>query len=230
MSDVADILGFGAKPPPPATAADEANKFLLTNKNKGEPKKTKEKKPKGMKREVFDLIGENGLVPAVQNNQIAPSFKSKRVIGFKGKWAYAQIESSARCDQLSLNHWILADISYNDYPYAKYNIKIENVSYSDEDYEIYLIDENWSREDTDHLVDLCYTYDLRWSIINDRAHFSTNKTVEQMQARFNFVTTRLNYKESFESNPIVKKSIEEFNQKLEKDSKRRLAYDELYQR
>lgn len=229
MGDVADILGFGGKPTGPATAADEANKYILSTKNKPEPKKSA-KKPKGMKREVYDLIGENGLVPAVQSNQLTKSFKNKRVISYKGRWAYAPIESSARTDQLSLSHWVLADISYNDYPYAKYNIKVDNITFSDAEYDSYLVEEGWNKEDTEQLLDLCYLFDLRWPVISDRANFSLSKSVEQMQSRYNYVTTRLNAKDTFDTNPLIKQSIEEYNQTLEKDSKRRLRYDDLYQR
>jgi DNA methyltransferase 1-associated protein 1 len=59
-----------------------------------------------------------------------------------------------RKDQLHISHWEKADMFYPDYVYAKFNVTIEKVSYSNEEYDNILNDNNWSRDDTDLLVKL----------------------------------------------------------------------------
>lgn len=194
MGDAADMLGIMGKGPKGLSAAEEAAKLML-----GKPKLStildkKGKKPKGMKREVFDLIGSTSTTTAVQ---AAPqlksaSFKSKRVLGTEGKWSWAAIESSARNDGFkNMHHWVRADKFYSDYPYAQFNVKPEKVVYTDEHYTQHLQQTGWSREDTDTLMDYCYSYDLRWSVIADRIELSVPKTYEELQARYCFIASTL---------------------------------------
>jgi hypothetical protein len=76
MGDVADILGMAPKPT--LSAADEAARILAGEKK---PQvREKAKKPKGMSREVFSLLGANvdSLLPAMQSNKPNAGFKNKR--------------------------------------------------------------------------------------------------------------------------------------------------------
>ena len=52
--------------------------------------------------------------------------------------------------------------------WAKYNVKVERPQYTDEQYETHLKSEDWSKEETDYLVELATEFDLRWIIIIDR--------------------------------------------------------------
>mmetsp|Transcript_103772 Transcript_103772/g.203503 ORF Transcript_103772/g.203503 Transcript_103772/m.203503 type:complete len:560 (+) Transcript_103772:51-1730(+) len=188
MSDVADMLGLSAKPSSGNLASEEAQKIM------GEKAKTKGiKKPKGMSREVYDLLGKDGLAPATQANVIAPSFKNKRSNALKGKWVWTHINSSARQNnQPVFFHWIRAEQTYVDYPYASFNVKLDTFSYTDEEYEENLNDDmNWSKEDTDILVNTCHQYDLRWPVISDRVSLSTPRAVEDMQDRYYSVRATL---------------------------------------
>ena len=88
MGDVADILGLNEKS---NSSADIAAKFFAEK-----PKAVgKGKKPKGMSREVFDLIGrdKDALVPSMQSNATlsAGAFKSKRASALKGKWVWGSL-------------------------------------------------------------------------------------------------------------------------------------------
>ena len=44
------------------------------------------------------------------------------------------------------------------------------LTYTDEEYSSLLsaTDIRWSRAETDHLMDLCAQFDLRWNVISDR--------------------------------------------------------------
>jgi len=55
------------------------------------------------------------------------------------------------------------------YMFSKYNIKPQLPKrYTDEQYNRHLQNDDWTREETDYLMDLVEEYDLRWVIIADR--------------------------------------------------------------
>lgn len=239
MSDVADMLGIQTnKPAAPLNAAEEAVRFLQeANKAKTDNKGSKPiKKPKGMKREVYDLLGKDGIVPALQSNPVGPVFKNKRSVATRGRWIYAPIESSARAadnNQLTFFHWVKADINYPDYPYAKFNIHLEAVTFTDEEYSSHLNDDNWSKDDTETVLDVSHNLDLRWPIIFDRIQLSTHKTPEEIQARYYAVVNKLQTvrdQQALNGIPSLyeKKTAADFD--LEKESKRRLQQDLLFKR
>ena len=62
MGDIANILGVQAKA---VLSAGEAAQAILAGPNPIPENRKKMKKPKGMSREVFDLMGPGGLIPAV---------------------------------------------------------------------------------------------------------------------------------------------------------------------
>ncbi|KIW67735.1 hypothetical protein PV04_06967 [Phialophora macrospora] len=55
-----------------------------------------------------------------------------------------------------------------EYPSHKWSIKVHVPSYTDEQYDSMLKSDDWTREETDYLMDLCRNFDLRWIIIADR--------------------------------------------------------------
>jgi DNA methyltransferase 1-associated protein 1 len=78
-----------------------------------------------------------------------------------------------------------------DNPYFKFNIKLDNVSYNDEEYKLLLQSDSWSRAETDTLMILCYKYDLRWPVIVDRYNHQPNKPLEELQDRFYSIILKL---------------------------------------
>jgi hypothetical protein len=229
MGDVADMLGLsqGQKPTGQSTIAEEALKIMNNSKSKVQKLA---KKPKGMKREVYDLLGEDGLLPAVQANPVAaPMFKNKRVVT-KGRWVWAPIENSARVDHSKhFHHWVKAEIQYTDYPYARYNLRVEKIQYTDEEYELLLKDDSWTREDTETFLDICHQYDLRWPVIFDRIQLSTQHSDEDMMARYYFIsTTLLNLDRSVPLAAPEKKVQIEYD--MDKESRRRKQHDILFRR
>ena len=93
MGDVADILGMVGKAP--LTAADEATRLLGEKPKTG--KSSKKSKPKGMSRELFSLMGIDGIAPVVVTNKSATSgFKTKRLSSIQGKWIWAPFRNPAR--------------------------------------------------------------------------------------------------------------------------------------
>lgn len=187
MGDVADILGLQAK----AQANDELGK-ILGEKSKGYNSGPKlSKKPKGMNREIFGLVGADGFVPSVQTNKPQLGFKSKRNNLLKGKWIWAPFQSSARKDDLTLHHWVKADVQYADYSYAKFNISMEFSLYTDDEYNNHLKSLTWTREESDHLMNLCQKFQLRWPLIADRYALLPLRNTEDMQSRYYFIVAKL---------------------------------------
>ncbi len=95
--DVADILGL-SRP-----VQDEITKLLddsITSKQKTSSQINQNKgknKPKGMSRELFALMGSDGIAPSIQTNNVQGSlFKDKRQSHMRGKWIWSTFKNSAR--------------------------------------------------------------------------------------------------------------------------------------
>ncbi|KAK7903175.1 swr complex subunit [Exophiala xenobiotica] len=56
----------------------------------------------------------------------------------------------------------------DEFPSHKWNVKVQIPSYTDEQYENLLKSDDWTKQETDYLMELCRDYDLRWVIIADR--------------------------------------------------------------
>lgn len=84
------------------------------------------------------------------------------------KWVWANFASSARTDGLLLNHWVRHGIDYPDYPYAKFDIHLDVISYTEEEYSDRLQHPSWTKSETDQLMELARKLELRWPVIYDR--------------------------------------------------------------
>lgn len=143
---------------------------------------------KGLAREVHNLGGDNpiAIVPEVTQ------FKKRRFTSRKpaAKWEMRPFENSAREDSgLVLRHWRLKDDKtegnaqdteandtstkqgkdgMEDSSFAKYNVKVSVPQYSDGQYQQSLQHHDWTKEETDYLLELAQDFDLRWPLIWDR--------------------------------------------------------------
>lgn len=66
-------------------------------------------------------------------------------------------------------------------------------SYSESEYNQYLKSEDWSQAETDHLMDLCQRFDLRFIVIHDRwdrAAFR-DRSVEDLKERYYHISATL---------------------------------------
>ncbi|KAI8369371.1 uncharacterized protein BYT42DRAFT_503112 [Radiomyces spectabilis] len=142
-----------------------------------------EKRPEGISRELYSLIGGTPSVAFVQ-----PAFRGKFNVKKKAlPWVLHPFTNPARADELTLHHWIKANDTKNDvdYPFAVLDDGTKEISYTAEEYDQYLKDPDWTKEDTDYLFRLCQQYDLRFPVIEDRYEFGTKKrTVEDLKARY----------------------------------------------
>ncbi|TGZ84704.1 hypothetical protein EX30DRAFT_337192 [Ascodesmis nigricans] len=170
VRDVMDITGapdVTARPPPP------------------KKQKTIEKRPDGITRELYALLGENPPPVAI----VETKFKERpKWMGKANPWIWKGFENPARSDGLTLYHWerkteaMDEDLSYR---FSKFNVQVDVPTYSDAEYET-LKNDDWSREETDYLMNVCREYDLRFPVIWDRYEFPDGKprSVEDIKARY----------------------------------------------
>ena len=97
-------------------------------------------------------------------------------------------KNEARTDGLVLHHWERKTTEGSDeltYKFSKFDVKVEVPEYTDQEYEALKHDDDWTREETDHLLSLCREYDLRFSIIWDRYEWpGKTRSLEDLKARY----------------------------------------------
>ncbi|KAK2411225.1 SWR1-complex protein [Trifolium repens] len=168
--DAKDILGL------------HKNSFPSSLEKKSRPPKESHRKPDGISREVYALTGGMPpLMPSIHSSQ----FKKKPPSHEKVTWQWLPFTNSARKDDLHLYHWVRVVngvLPTGDYSFAKYNKSVDIIKYTDEEYEKYLTDPMWTKEETNELFDLCERFDLRFVVIADR--FPSSRTVEELKDRY----------------------------------------------
>jgi len=58
------------------------------------------------------------------------------------KWAWKSFNSSARHDNATFSHWVRSNIEYADYPYARFDVNLDKLVYTDEEYDQFLSMDN----------------------------------------------------------------------------------------
>ncbi|KAL9104657.1 MAG: hypothetical protein Q9163_000400 [Psora crenata] len=194
-SDARDMMGLPTAGPPKSATPKVS--------------KPKVKGPSGMAREVLDLNFEGAPPISI----VAPKFKEKPKLPFKPRrWEQTPFRNSARKDDLILYHWKregdiattatglpvtpadsndASEMDTDDRPVppmadsvaAKWNVKIEKPEYSDEEYERHLRSDDWSKDETDYLIDLAIEFDLRWIVIADRYDYKSPPAASQEESQ-----------------------------------------------
>ncbi|KAI8725157.1 SWR1-complex protein 4 [Fusarium sp. LHS14.1] len=182
-SDVRDVLNLpdGSTGPRPA----KKQKFSAPRPNL-----------KGLAREVHNLGGDNpiAIVPEVTH------FKKRRFASRKpaARWEMRPFKNSARgSSDLTLRHWRRKDDKpegdsqdgqgtegdrtdqtneMEDSAFAKYNVQVSVPQYSDGQYQQSLQHGDWTKEETDYLLELARDFDLRWPLIWDRYEWNPPAT------------------------------------------------------
>ncbi|XP_021769995.1 SWR1-complex protein 4-like isoform X2 [Chenopodium quinoa] len=209
--DAKDILGI------------PKNTLPLSQEKKSKPPKEPHRKPDGISREVYMLTG--GVPPLMPAIDVA-QLKKRRPTDEKVTWQWLSFTNSARKDNLELYHWVRVVNGVpptGDYPFAKYNKSVDVIKYTDEEYENYLTDPKWTKEETDTLFELCERFDLRFVLIADR--FPSPRTVEELKDRYYSVTRALLIARApspadVSGHPLIK---EPYNAKQETERKRALS-------
>jgi DNA methyltransferase 1-associated protein 1 len=101
-------------------------------------------------------------------------------------WKWMSFGNPARVDDLRLCHWRRAADEGKDYPFARFNKKIEMPTFTDIEYQTHLQAEGWTRDETDHLIDLGQRFDLRFTVMYDRwdrENYRNDRSIEDLKER-----------------------------------------------
>ncbi|GAP85832.1 putative SWR1-complex protein 4 [Rosellinia necatrix] len=186
--DVLDVLNLpadGAGPRPPKKQKTAASRPNL----------------KGLAREVQSLGGDNpiAIVPEISTFK-KRRFGSRKQAA---RWELSYFRNSARNDQsLVLRHWKKekeeqaraasqpqsdgqaspedavrpeeeAD-TIDDSGFAKFNVQVDVPQYSEDQYNSNLVNDDWTKDETDYLFGLAREFDLRWPLIWDRYEYTVH--------------------------------------------------------
>lgn len=150
------------------------------------------KRPEGMHREVYALLyNDNKDAPPLMQTDTGSGYKQvKARLGMKNvrKWEWTPFKNPARTDGAIFHHWRRIADDQKEYPFAKFNKKLNIVTYTNNEYNTHLRtnQSKWSKTQTDHLFDLARRFDLRFVVMADRwdrANHGT-KTVEDLKERY----------------------------------------------
>lgn len=201
-TDDTPIVKRGPKPKPP------------------KPPGIQRRKPEGMHRELFALLNTSDAdTPLLQTDfgigSQTTCYKQVRAnlsIKKPRKWLWTPFLNPARKDHLQLFHWRRVtdpNEAPKEYQFAKYNIRLDNhvPKYDDKEYNMLLYCDQWTKEETDYLMEMCYKFDLRFLVIHDRwdtKRFPTKRSVEDLKERYYFVYNQLAKARAFIEAPKLK--------------------------
>ncbi|KAI6034427.1 hypothetical protein BKA83DRAFT_4189789 [Pisolithus microcarpus] len=138
------------------------------------------KKPEGISRELYALIG-----PSAPSLSLAANLAKPRLQTETEFREWRPFHHPARGDSLQLGHWAKANEPDNEYSFAKYDVRPAKYTYSDEEvlctlgsaFTSTFADNGWSKEETDYLFDITHEYDLRWYDLKDRYYSCCRKLI-----------------------------------------------------
>ncbi|CAG9764902.1 unnamed protein product [Ceutorhynchus assimilis] len=187
MADIRDILELES----PATP--ELTRESITGSDK--PKKRYSsgakpaKRPEGMHREVFALLSKDADMPPIFPSDTADGYKQMKIkLGMRKprKWKWMPFKNPARTDDAVFHHWRRPSDEPREYPFAQFNKKVEIFTYTDDEYQQHLTCDDWTKEETDNLIDLAQRFDCRFIIMADRYNTEgvTKRSVEDIKDRY----------------------------------------------
>ena len=167
--DVADILGdtTGAPPSAPRQKTSTSVRGLSLESAKDQKQKMV---GKGLSREVFALTG--GGVPAASPQKAQSPFSffrdKRKGLNKHVQWEWKAFVNCARTDGLELKHWQKKGLEWDEYPFARFNKKLQILKYSDQEYEEHLNSDSWSKFESDKLMQLVQLFGMNFFLVHDR--------------------------------------------------------------
>ncbi|EME84312.1 uncharacterized protein MYCFIDRAFT_195396 [Pseudocercospora fijiensis CIRAD86] len=117
------------------------------------------------------------------------------------KWTNDATPASASRQDINVHRWRRANAnppnSNGDTDsgerFEKYNVKLEVPEYEEETYEKVLQEADWTKEETDYLVDVYRECNAKWPIIADHYDFEGGKerSMEELKKRFYYISAQL---------------------------------------
>ncbi|XP_043942719.1 DNA methyltransferase 1-associated protein 1 [Protopterus annectens] len=197
-ADVRDILELGGTDPENTGIISKKD---IINSDKKKSKKSTEtltfKRPEGMHREVYALLySDKKDTPPLLPSDTTQGYQTvKAKLGCKKvrPWKWMPFSNPARKDGAIFYHWRRVADEGKDYPFARFNKTVQVPVYSEQEYQMYLHDDGWTKAETDHLFDLCRRFDLRFIVIHDRYDHQQfrKRSVEDLKERYYNICARL---------------------------------------
>ncbi|XP_050541336.1 DNA methyltransferase 1-associated protein 1 [Daktulosphaira vitifoliae] len=197
--DIRDILDIDRNAGPQVSKDDILG--VQTKKKMSLPSATRQtRRPEGMAREVFALLyNDKKDIPPVIETETGPTYKLQKArLGMRRvrPWIWTPFVNPAREDKVAFYHWRRVADEGKEYPFAKFNKKIEILKYTETEYKENLQSESWSREETDRLFDMCQRFDLRFIVIQGRWNYgeyenTIKRTTEDLKDRYYSVCNTL---------------------------------------
>ncbi|KZT60742.1 hypothetical protein CALCODRAFT_522889 [Calocera cornea HHB12733] len=196
------------------------------------PPPTGTRKPDGISRELYNLIG--NAAPTLVAQVSRPKFKARPDLGrARVKWEFREFDNPARKDHLKLHHWQKATDT-GAYRFARYNIDSAYITYTDEEYDaIYgTEDAPWTKEDTDYLFRLVREYDQRFIVIVDRwaPPSGIDRPIEELKSRYYTVSRSVLERRLPDDDPDKAQMLANFTFDKEQERKRRDYVTALFKR
>ncbi|XP_034005661.1 DNA methyltransferase 1-associated protein 1 isoform X1 [Trematomus bernacchii] len=195
-ADVRDILELaGGDNDGPISKKD------IINSDKKKSKKSTEtltfKRPEGMHREVYALLySDKKDAPPLLPSDTTQGYRTvKAKLGCKKvrPWKWMPFSNPARRDGAIFNHWRRVAEEGKDYPFARFNKTVQVPVYSEQEYQVHLHDDGWTKAETDHLFDLSKRFDLRFVVVQDRYDHQQyrKRSVEDLKERYYTICGKL---------------------------------------
>ncbi|GMK57062.1 hypothetical protein CspeluHIS016_0309020 [Cutaneotrichosporon spelunceum] len=203
------------------------------------------RKPDGISRELYALIGNNAPSLAEAQASIAavkyrdrPKLKTKKV-----KWEWTEFTPMAREGEPGaplLGHWVRVTDedphARNEY-FGSFNLHGQSVmEYSQYEYDQHLVDPAWSPHETAYLFDLLREYDLRFVIAADRYAYTgtrgsdtpKKRSVEEMKDRYYTICRRLVRTRTASDPAVQQQLITQYAFDKARETKRKQYASELF--
>jgi len=148
----------------------------------GGKREAKNKRPEGMKREVYQLCGDG--LPSLAQTVTSPHKDKSRLKHAVSAWTLAPFRNANRDDGLELCHWRKKDSPGED-SYSKKRAPLKVYTYTEQQWKDHIekLDKNWTKAETDYLMHLCVLYELRFIVIADRFLSQAEVTPERLPVR-----------------------------------------------
>merc|ERR1719370_743771 len=159
------------------------------------------KRPEGMARELYNLLYSDSkdapsLIPSDTSMGKDKGYKQmKAKLGMRKvrPWKWMPFTNPARRDNLVLYHWRRQADEGKEYAFARFNKVCEVPTYTELEFGHHLATPGWTRQETDHLMDLASRFDLRFIVMADRWDSNTYspRSVEDLKERYYSIVEKL---------------------------------------
>eukprot|EP00118_Oscarella_pearsei_P019369 m.205389 g.205389 ORF g.205389 m.205389 type:complete len:478 (+) comp39658_c0_seq57:87-1520(+) len=197
--DVRDILDIEG--PHSGTLGSVSKEAIIGSAKKPSKKSGSAfKRPEGMARELYALLysDKNEIPPLIQTDTASGYKQNKAQLGRSKPrpWKWTPFKNPARQDPSVFYHWRRVADEGKPYPFANFNKKVDVPTYTHEEYLKHLQEEypsTWTKDETDHLFDLCRRFDLKFPAIHDRYERKkfNPRTIESLKERYYSVCNKL---------------------------------------